>query len=95
VLPTMTGQRSVVQKRSVMSALSAAGCGGGGFGRDAGLFTASIWVASRRSRHRVADRQIGTYDCGSGSPEHQHLAPGPRSSCTRRKKLLFHLSRRT
>ena len=79
MLPTMTGQRSVVQNRSVRSAYCPPpACGGGGLGGDAGFVDRGrpwrragrdvIEVAGQADRHhkvRIWDR-----------PEHQHLGTG-------------------
>ena len=93
MLPTMTGQRSVVQNSSVRSAycpppaLVAADSAA-----MPGWFTAvDLGGEQAVASSRWPDRQIGTTERGSGiGPSTSTLAPVPRSCCTRRVRLSIH-----
>src|ERR1700761_4043229 len=89
----MTGQRSVLQNRSVRSAycpppvVAAA---------DSAAMPVLLTAADRDgvqtvTSSRCADTQIGTSTGGSGTgPSTSTLAPVPRSCCTNRVRLLSH-----
>ncbi len=94
VLPTMTGQRSRgAEQLGEVVVLSAAGFGGGGLSRDAGLVHRRrpwrragrrvIEVAGQADRHRL---------CADSGPARAPApcAPMPRSCCTRRVRPSNH-----